>query len=213
MTERQVVERQQRLPFGGIISDENRLDFDYMLNLTNTARAQMGRDMFQKNKRLNPQWYQQYWPVFEKDLQDDEIVVRFFCPEVFSLDDNNDGFRYIGTIDCATAFSRIKNRGELATMNRHKVMKTLIGVQTGILYNGSAQQLEVYGNSELEELLVEALFADPREVPTYNNISDNYPIPDDLLPMLDQYVLKAATQMEAMTKPDYRNQGEQQVGK
>lgn len=213
MTERQVIERSQRLPFGGVISDENRLDSDYILNLINAARAQLGKDMFAKNSRLNPQWYQQYWPEYNADLQDDNIVVRFYCPEVFTLGPNDDGFRYIGTLDCTTAFSRIKNRGELATMNWHKIMKTLLGVQTGVLYNGSAQQLEVYGNPELEEMLVEALFSNPREVPTYNNMIDNYPLPDDLLPMLDQYVLKAATQMEAMTKPDYRNQGEQQIGK
>lgn len=213
MTEKEVIERSQRLPFGGIISDENRLDSDYMLNLIDTARGQLGRDIFKTNKRLNPQWYQQYFPVFDPAIQDDLIVVRFACPEVISLGPNDDGFRYIGTIDCATSFSRIKNRSELSMISHHKIMRAVANVNTAVLYNGSNQQLEVYYNSELEELLVEALFANPRQVPTYNSFFDNYPIPDDLLPMLDQYILKAATQMESMTKPDYRNQGEQQTNK
>lgn len=209
MTEKAIIERLQRLPFGGVISDENRLDIPYIRIVLNTFRNQIIRDFYKQNKRINPQCYQKYWPEFSADLQDVPKVVKFTCPEVISMDSNSDGFRYIGTIDCSIEFRRIRTRSMLSTINKHQLMSTNNGTYTGVLYDGSANVLEVYGNPEIEELLIEGLFSNPHDIPTFNPEKDQYPLNDDLIPFLEEMIFKAQTSVEASTPEDYRNQNSQ----
>jgi hypothetical protein len=207
MLQIEIVERIKRLPFAGVISDENRFSSGYLVSLMNTARAQILRDVYQKNnKRLNPVAYQKHYPVFSHDLQESSTFVKFECPEVITLDSNSDGLRYIGTIDCTTAFRRIWTRSMLSTINKHEVMSVANNRYTAALYDGAAQMVEVYGNPEIEELLIEAVFMTPTEVPTWNPDKDNYPFPDDLVPMLEEYIFKNITSIEAAVEPEVRNQ-------
>jgi len=207
MLEAEIIERIQRLPFAGVISDENRLDSPYIRSLMLTARAQIIRETYQKNnKRLNPVSYQKHYPAFSKDLQESNIFVKFECPEVVTLDSNSDGLRYIGSIDCTNNFRRIWTRAMLSTINKHQVMNPESGAFTAALYDGAAQLIEIYGNTELEELLVEAVFFDPRSVPTWNPTVDPYPFPDDLVPMLSDFIFANITSKEAAIPPDQRNQ-------
>jgi hypothetical protein len=212
MIEAEIIERIQRLPFGGIISANNRLSDLYVRTLLNTFRAQIIRTIYQKDKRINPECYQKFYPVFNADFQDTKCVVKFQCPEVIALDSNSDGFRYIGTIDCSQEFRRIRTRSMLSTINRHQVMSVKTGIYTGVLYDGSAQVLEVYGNDDIEEMLVEGIFIDPNQIPTYNPKFDQYPLNDDLIPMVEDMILKSQTALEAGTTPDYTNQETQVAG-
>ena len=153
MLEREAIERIQRLPFAGVISDENRLDHPYVRSIMGTARANVMRDIYQKNnKRINPVCYQKYYPTFSQDLQESNIFVKFQCPEVVTLDSNSDGLRYVGSIDCTNAFRRIWTRSMLSTINKHQVMSVNSARYVAALYDGSAQMIEIYGDSEIEEM-------------------------------------------------------------
>jgi hypothetical protein len=54
----------------------------------------------------------------------------------------------------------------------------------------------------MEEMLIEGLFANPLEVPTYNRQFDNYPLNDDLIPELEQVVLKTIVGIEKQQEAD-----------
>ena len=207
MLEKEIVERISRLPFAGVISDENRLDGQYIVSLMESARAQIAKEVYQKNnKRLNPVFYQKYYPTYSEQLQEAKTYVKFSCPEVLTLDSNSDGLRYIGTTDCSVAFRRIWSRSMLSTINKHQVMSVKGNRYTAALYDGSAQMMEIYGNAEIEEIMIEALFANPHDIPTWNADYDPYPFPDDLLPLMDDYIFRSITSIAASAQPETRNQ-------
>lgn len=190
-----IVERLSRLPSGGVINDKNRFDFGYLSSVLDTFRAKVivmqynGDRLIAKNGRINPQCLQKYWPVYEKDLQQSGFR-SFRCPEIINIDSLSDGFRYIGSIDGSCNFRRVKSRADLSMFNQNKIMNVNSGRFQAALYDGSNQIIEVYGNSMLKELLVEAVFAQPLSIPTFNKDFDQYPLNDDLIPLLEDLVSK-----------------------
>lgn len=182
---RELTELARRLPDGGVINSTDRWDIGYFEKLIGTYRARLLKGIFAGNKRINPQCYQKHWPEFEELLQDDDgCVVKFRHPEVISLDDRNDGFRYIGGTDCASNFARIHSRAWVSTFNDNKTTKVNNNRRTSVLYDGSAQILEVYGNPEIDAILTESIVSDPTLIPTFNKSDDQYPINEDLIPDL-----------------------------
>ncbi len=207
-----IVERIKRLPFAGVISDENRLDSIYILNLVDAARGQVLRTVYQKDKRINNIAYQKFYGTYDINLQEGDGIVRFACPTFIGMDAWTDGCRYVGSNDCSNAYARIKNRSELSTIQNHKIMKSLANVNISALYDASMGQIQIYFNPEVEELLVEGLFSKPTSIPTFNYDFDEYPINEDLIPMLEDQILKNVTAKEASTLPMPRNQSMQVAG-
>ncbi len=171
-----------RLPNGGVINSNDRWEDGYIDKIIGTYRARLLKAIYAGNKRINPQCYQKHWPEYEELLQDnDGCTVKFRHPEVISLDDRSDGFRYIGGLDCANNFPRIHSRAWVSTFNDNRITKVNTRRRTSVLYDGNAQILEVYGDPEIEEILTESLLADPTSIPTYNITEDQYPLSEDLI--------------------------------
>ncbi len=177
MTLNEITEIILRLPNGGVVNTNDGWDQGYIEVLINTYRARYLKAMFAGNKRINPVCYQKHYPEYEELLQDEDgCNVKFRHPEVISLDDRNDGFRYIGSPDCNNNFARIQSRAWLSTFNDNRTTKINTKRRTSVLYDGSAQILEVYGNPELDELMTESLVSNPRDIPTWNADEDQYPL-------------------------------------
>lgn len=194
---REIVESVQRLPDGAIVSDRTRYDDGYIESTVGIFRARLLRILYLKNRRINPVCYQKHWPEFEQDLQDDNCIVKFRHPEVISLDNLSDGFRYIGALDFAGAYARIHSRGWLSTFNDNKVTTTAGNRRPTVLYDGSQQILEVRGLPELQEILTESLLADPLSIPTFNRDNDPYPLSEDMMPDLMNMIYSEQTSIEA----------------
>ncbi len=171
-----------RMPNGGVVNSNDRWEDGYIDKIINTYRARLIKAIYNGNKRINPQCYQKHWPEYEELLQDDDgCTVKFRHPEVISLDDRSDGFRYIGGIDCANNFARIQSRAWVSTFNDNRITKVNTRRRTSVLYDGNAQILEVYGDPELDQILTESLLANPMSIPTYNIDVDQYPLNEDLI--------------------------------
>lgn len=171
---------------GGIITDEQRFEPLFLNSIINAVRGEIVRIKFQQSKYIHPNYYQKYYPEYSADLQtDDKCTVKFLCPRPISLDDFTDGHRYIGTIDGVKNFRRIRSRGQLSNYNKHRVMNVNNNRATSVLYDANEGVIEVYGNLELREMLVESVFGNPFEIPLYNTLKDNYPMPDNDVPMLE----------------------------
>lgn len=208
MTLPEIIDYIKRNPSGGIATDESRFDDVYLESILNVYRAQVLKLVYQKDNRINPVCYQRHYPEFEKKLQDGALCkVLFRSPEVISFDSRSDGFRYVGSIDCANAFRRHQSRATLSTVIKNKFLNIESGRFTSYLYNGSDQLIEVYGNPMIQELLIEAVFADPSEIPIYNKQIDQYPVNEDLLPMIFEQVFKAVTGPQAATPTDLISEG------
>lgn len=199
---KEIIERIQRLPDGGIITDENRWDEDFLESIINTFRLVVIRDSYNKNnKRINPSCYQKYYCVYDADIQEDGMI-KFFHPPVTSMDGFSDGFRYIGSSEGSEDFRRITSRAKLSLYNNHKVMSVKSGRNTTVLYDGNSEYLEVYGNQLIRECLTESILLNPMDSQYYNKKTDQYPIGDDMIPMLEDYIFRAQTSIESSRNPD-----------
>jgi len=73
-----------------------------------------------RNTRLHPSLLQEYYPVYDKDLQEADPVTGKYCkvvielPQVLLVDDLIDGMVYIGGSNGASPFRRIRSRQELS---------------------------------------------------------------------------------------------------
>lgn len=203
MTFSEIVDLFERLPEGGIWTDENRFDPRFVETAVNRSRALSIFNFWSKTKRINPVWTQQYIPTFSQELQDDPNKVIFQCPPAISLSEQMDGFLYIGTVDGNCSFRKVVSRAELANSNVHRNMRTLTD-HVKVIYSDGF--LECYGNTDLKSIRIDAIFADPTQVPSFNADKDEYPASLDIIESMKIIAFnteqKIITSRPAELKPD-----------
>jgi hypothetical protein len=198
----------QRIPSGGVFTDENRFDVRFVETAVHRFRALAIFNYWQKFRRVNPVWTQQHTPTFKKDLQEDNCKVIFECPPPISLGTLMDGFLYIGTVDGNCAYRKVVNRSQMANINVHRNMKPTLN-QVDVLYSDG--MLECYGNTDMQEIRVDGLFMDPTQVPTFNKFKDEYPVSLDIFEAMK--VLAFETEQKIIiarpidVKPDSQDSG------
>ena len=211
LTLRERVEKIQREVAAGIITDESRYDYPYMVSLYNTGRAIALSMQWKATKRINPICYQKHYPKFELDLQLDNCIVRFRVPQVISLQgssygETTDGDMYVGDVSGRTSYRKIRDRVELSTINGHRFMKAN-GRYMGYMFDGAMGVVEVFGNPDLEKLFVNGIFMNPEDCNTYNVDVDNYPIDDFTADLVEKAIFQSTTSIIASGKPDYIDNG------
>jgi hypothetical protein len=203
MTLPEIRERVIRLPSAGIITDETRADFPYIDSIIHSYRAILIRNLYAKDKRINPSYYQRFECEYSKDYQTERKRVLFKCPETIPMDSMSDGLRFVGNIDCSKQYRRIVNRSQLASFDSHRIMKNLNNRYVAYLYDGTQKNIEVFGNAMIEHLFVEGLFKNPTDIHTYNSEIDQYPMPDGDVSMMEEMILKGVTGVIWSKIPDY----------
>src|SRR3990167_1440612 len=186
------IDRLLGLSNGGVINDRARQSMTYMESVANTFRCAViagkynGNRTQARNKRINPCYYIKHYPLFDSAMQDEDCVVKFLAPQVLSLDDQSDGLRYCGTIDGSCAFNRIQSRRRLSDFKHHKVAKAVMERDTAFLYDGFRGVLEIYGNKELTECLLELIPIDVSVCNQFNKDTDEFIDDTDL----DQFLFQ-----------------------
>lgn len=192
MTLPEIIDLFQRLPSGGIFTDENRYDMGFVENTVHRTRAIAIVQSWKQTKRINSAWTQQFKPTFDSKLQDQDCRVIFPCPSPISIETKMDGFLYIGTVDGLCPFRKVVSRAELANYNVHRYTK-LTPNMVKVLYSDG--NLETYGNLDLEEIMVDGIFSDPTTIPTYNRDYDDYPVSLDLVEIMKNIVYSTEQQI------------------
>lgn len=209
MTLPEIVDSIKRHPSGGIVTDETRFDDNYLVSIVNAYRAKILREIYQKDNRIATISYQRHYPEYEIKLQDKSMCRVFFrCPQIISFDSHSDGLRYVGSLDCNNNFRRHQSRATLSNVIKNKFLNVNTGRFQSFLYNGSDMLLEIYGIPLVKEVLVEGVFLNPLDIPTYNKDKDHYPFNEDLLPILYEQIFKAVTSPEANTPTDLISDGD-----
>ncbi len=175
---------------GGIFTDENRTDSDFMEAIVHSYRADAIFKYSQKYKRPNNKWTQQHFPKYDKDLQYDNDRVVFLCPDFITIDEMRDGGYYIGTTCGNHNYSKVVTRADLASRNNHRYMKVRQDVPKVLRSDG---MLEIYGDTMLEEVLVDAIWQRPTDLPEFNKYIDPYPITGEILSLMKEMVTKQIT--------------------
>lgn len=186
----QVTEEIIRADNGGIITDENRADQDYMEALVGQGRAMAILQQFTKTHRLSPNWTLRHICEYDQDFQetvDFVKFVKFAVPPVVTLDGKSDGFSYVGTQNGMKQYRKVTTRATYVNNNLHRFTKQ--GEGEKYFYTDGA--IEVYGNEFLTEgPLCDAVWANPADANQYNKLYDNYPISLDLLPIMKDVIFK-----------------------
>lgn len=170
---------------GGYLTVDNRLNRPYVYSLMHSARAQAMRDNFLRQKIVSPFWYQPYYPQFELPEQEDVgCYVRFKLPQQIPLDPRRDGLGFIGTIKHNQRWTQINERGELSLYLNRQVTKNDPML---LIENGWG---EIYNKPALREFMIEGIWANPEEIPTYNLEKDPYPISEDIWNDLQKLILQ-----------------------
>lgn len=185
-----IVELFQRLPSGGILTDENKLDPDFIEDAVHRARASAIFIYWQRTKRINALWTQQFIAQFDEDIQENNCLVKFEVPPVVSLDNKMDGFLYIGTVDKDCAFRKVESRAQLANANLHRITKVSNRINKALYSDGF---MEIHGNTMLKELKVDGIFINPTDIPTFNKEFDEYPVSLDLVNQMETIIANIET--------------------
>jgi hypothetical protein len=183
---------------GGMRTVESKFSNEYIYSLIHAYRANVLRAQFSKSKRIHPLWTQQFYPEYSADLQDDVCAVKFQIPASIIMNEQTNGYLYIGEVAGNCAYKQLNSRAELSTYNQHRVSKQ--GVR--IIYSDGT--LEVYGNIEMKTLRVDGVFANPAEIPTFNPDFDNYPMDNESINQMKDIIVKAQLGKEAQTPADFK---------
>lgn len=176
----------------GIITDEDRIDHDFIESLVHQYRAEAIIMVYNNDryKRINASWTQQFIAEYDKTIQDDISTVKFKVPPVISLDKFRDGHLYIGTIDGNCPYRKVVGRAEL-TMAQHRHLKnngaTRVFASDGFI--------EEYGNPDLRDLRTDSIFQNPTDVPTYNKFTDEYPVSPEVVALLKELIWTKETSL------------------
>lgn len=183
---------------GGVRTIESKFSYEYIYSLIHTYRANIIRAQFSKSKRIHPTWTQQHYPEYSKEFQDDACVVKFQVPPSITMSEQVNGYLYIGEVAGNCAYAQLNSRAELSTYNKHRATRS----QVRAIYSDGV--LEVYGNTELDKIRVDGVFANPTGIPTYNIDVDNYPLDSESITLVKDMILKTELAKEAQTPSDFK---------
>lgn len=184
----------------GIFTDESRWDGLYMESLIHKYSRMAIVMQFAKNKRVNPIWFQQLVLDYSEGLQESNCLVKFEIPQFIQLDNMRGGLAYVGTIEGNCPFRVVNSRMDLVNANHRSAGKV-----TRVMYSDG--NLEVYGNTMLEEIRVDAIFLNPTEVRTYNKLKDDYPLNNELVPDMQKLLFQYEGQFMLQGKVDSKTNG------
>ena len=135
--------------------------------------------------------------VATKDAgQDNQLdYVTFSIPRPIELNYGNDGLVYVGQKNNSVSFSKFMNREDIANAMMRGMLN---GKEIGYIHEGS--KLLIFGNNMLSEVNVRGVFSDPTQVPTFNKLTDAYPVSKSILSMMVD--LFKISQNVNINKPD-----------
>lgn len=195
------------LPDGGYLSPDNRLQDEFLDMLIHSARATVIRNQYLKYRRIGPQWLQYHSPEYSKIFQDGNLChVRFSIPQVIALDGRADGVSFIGQDNNNCTYRQVNNRSAFSAMMKDRIMNPQSGRKPYALFSGN--EVELYGSVLITTPpRIEAIWAIPTEVSTYNVLTDDYPIEESLIREISNTIMQQDMVIITKSFADMVNQG------
>ena len=205
MTLPELYERIGSLPSGGYLTVDTRFDRGYIYSLIHTARAFIVSERWKANGMIPPMYYQKYKPEYVILSQDEgSCYSKFYnVPDIISLDGRASGAGFIGGNGTNCQFREVNNRAEFASMMNNRLFRKLR--KPVVLFLGSGE-IEVYSQDNIEDIQIEAIFADPTKVSSFNVDFDQYPIESSDISKLELYLLQGPVNSIVRTPMDRVNE-------
>lgn len=195
---------------GGVSISDSKLSAGHIYQLIHEARAAAIKTLFEKERRIQSTWTQDYYGEYEKELQDDtECSVKFSIPAPLALNNKADGILYVGSVNGLCAYRKVVSRAELSNLNRHRITKVKdISVGGNIKYLYTEGIIELYGDKNIKNIKTNLIAANPTLLPTYNIEESPYPIDNYSLGLVKQGVaaiLMGEINKRADKKQDFKD--------
>ena len=123
--------------------------------------------------------------------------VNFNCPEMIMINSEKSGFSFVGDQNTMTQFSEITDPSTFASL-------MTISNLDGIYYNQVGDILRIIGDRDINQAYVIGRPISPTQLSVnyYNPLVDEYPLPDELIPMMIQVMKSLEFQQEFQTPQD-----------
>ena len=163
----------------GMSYNDVRWDDEYIESKIHNARATLiGQYMIKVGKFINDSWVQTLDISFQ-DFEKDCDFVTFECPNVISVDGQNDGFVYVGHFNGMKPFPRI--RKGYTTLTRHSIFLKKKDIMWDFKHmEQNRMLLYFYNTNKLQYVTVRAMFNNPTTIPNFDKTSDHYPVDSNL---------------------------------
>lgn len=198
MTRNQVVDRIVSDVQGAIKTDETRFTRDFVQSHIDSARAIAIQQAWVRVRRINPQWLQEFPLYYDADIQGDaKCVTTYNVPAWIGLDGKTDGMTFIGNSE-NNNFRVINGRAELANYLNIPLQSPYEGRFVAVVREAGFIELH-YKNrikfTDTNQGKILMLYDDPAMCPTYNILQDNYPISTEIMPLMEDLLIKKFFQM------------------
>ena len=202
MTQREIVSLVLSRIAGGIETDERTSAYKKIVAIINVSRGAILPEVSKKSFRSVSSWQQVYEPVFDPDLQETPEFTVFYFPDLIRLDSIFDGNFFIGSRLCSDQFRALKSRGEYYGMKKHRTQAN--SLSRYFYYLIQNQRIEIYHptSTRPEKFRAESIFFDPTQVPSFNVDVDDYPMDQDSIPMMLDFIKKTYTMDVLATTAD-----------
>jgi hypothetical protein len=154
--------------------------------------------VFKGNQHIGAKTWMKFPLTLNPSIQDaGACYVNFDCPEMIMINSEKSGFSFVGDQLTMTQFSEMLDPTAFASLTRVKNIE-------GIYFNQVGDILRVIGDRDVNQAYVIGRPIKPTQlaVTYYNPLTDEYPLPDDLIPMMIQIMKSREFQQEAATPQD-----------
>lgn len=155
--------------------------------------------VFKGNQYIGSKTWMKPFPLtLNPSIQDEgACYVNFECPEMIMINSEKSGFSFVGDKTTMTPFSEVTDPNFFAELQRYDDLE-------GIYFNQVGNILRIMGDRDINQAYVIGRPIKPTQlaVTYYNPLVDEYPLPDDLIPMMIQIMKSLEFQQEFVTPQD-----------
>lgn len=202
----ELVEILERGLSGGIKTDEQKWQRNYLIEQLNSGRGVIARNDYSVNKIWNPSLIQYCYPSFDQYFQENACVTRFTLPSGFiSADDQTIGITYAGSNIQneplkGQNFRRISSRTALNDFLRNPSLSPENGHYKGYLVEGNTLTII----AQVKTPCIGGVFQVPTALEDFNIEKSEYPVNIELFQLIQTYLyqqlgVQAATQADTLS--------------
>lgn len=186
-------------PSGGFLNSDQRESNEFIDYTINLIRGMALPIRFAKDRKKPAIWMQEYAPEYSKDFQDGtKGKIQFTLPDVINLGATDSGYGYIGGTECNFQFRIWTDRSEFTSAMQDRLMNPASGRTSNVLFEGS-RHVEIYSLAKVTTPpKFIGVYANPMEIPTYNMLTDEYPV--DELSLKEMLNIFDRTDLMILTK-------------
>lgn len=204
MTLPELYERIAALPTGLYVTVDSRFNKGDIYSRIHSARAEVIKQRWSQDLKIPYVCYQPLNPSYSKLSQDSDVCYTKYydVPPIISMKGRT-GLGYVGSDGELNEFREVNGKAEMASMMNKKLTAKLRVPYIVLLGNG---EIEVYySKGKVKEFQLQAIFANPTLVNTYNVLYDQYPIDEGDIDLIERYLLTGTFRMAVSTPIDRVN--------